>query len=496
MSQHFENLRLVQEMGAPKYDGYNPIAPRSHRWMMDAAELEETRVFGWVLWRTIDRDPKGQTGPPKKGRTAFAHDERAGKHGHLDVKHLAPDLGMSPANATDALRRAVEKGKVRSDEKGRIFPRGDAPEPRRIHGEDGGEGNEREEPIFFCTEKSPEAYRLIFQSLDKFRRAQYVRRYRSMPEPFAKHLESLDPEQRAWHTWDYLHSAEYKEQLEADAAAAARAIGRDNVERSMAAAGYVDTETRGRKEVKRELTLDLSVRIAPEQFFVQKNGRNFVQKGNSILYKGENGSVQKTASLLGFSEFSETLRVSESGESTPQPRRTAPPPTHSSSQEGNKAKTEAGLVEVTIADLIEELTGKRPDTAVVANLGSYAMERRIAVPEFCRFLRDKHEELVKRGYPITSLKLFENVCGDFPLWRKQHANKPGREGRFERGEVETVVDGVPTSERRREFEALLNDPQVPEDEKRIARIWLGMEQPERKPVDSEPGAPAQKAGRA
>lgn len=143
-------LKLMQEMGAKPYEGFNPIGARSHRWMMDVKYPPKFRAFGWVLWRTIDRDRDGRTGPPKKKRTAFAHDERAGKGGHLEAKHMHEDLGMTLANAIDELTQLAKEERIRIDEKGRIWLRADSPEPIRIQGEDTGHGNDRVGPIFLC----------------------------------------------------------------------------------------------------------------------------------------------------------------------------------------------------------------------------------------------------------------------------------------------------------------------------------------------------------
>ncbi|HEY3936785.1 MAG TPA: hypothetical protein VGL97_05120, partial [Bryobacteraceae bacterium] len=189
-SQH---LRLVEQMGAQRFEGFNPIAPRSHRWMMDHSQSEEIRAFGWGLWRTIDRDPDGKTGPPKLRRTPIAHDSRVSAREHLGVEHMAEDLGISVANATDALRRNGEKGRMRRDEKGRIWVRGDAPLPRRIKSKT----PDDEDEVFFSTEKTLRAMCLSFQQLDKNRRIQYVQRYLDAPKPFRQHLESLPAEPRA-----------------------------------------------------------------------------------------------------------------------------------------------------------------------------------------------------------------------------------------------------------------------------------------------------------
>lgn len=467
MSAHFENLKLVREQGAPEHDGYNPIAPRSHRWMMDAGELEETRIFGWVLWRTIDRDPKGRTGPAKKRRTAFVHDERCGRHGHLDVKHLAEDLGMSPANATDGLRRLVEKHKIRIDEKGRILPCGDAPEPVRIKGEDDGNGDDKEAPIFFCTENCPEAFRLSFQSLDKKRRAQYVRLYRLMGGPRAEHYEQLDPEARARHTWRYLEAAEYKEQLEADALAAARSRGREEIDRADAEAGFVDTETRGRKEVSRELTVELRVRVEPQVFSVQKKNGNSVQSQNPNLYKGEIASEQKSASLLvsqsDQSEQSEVESVAVEKELSRTSDTPSTPPSapltenHELRKGGSEASGEPPFDALydphPVINSVQQFF-RRKLAAKDPLRGQFAaLAGSLGIPDIsvCRFLGEKLDRKRNTRYTIhTPGALYQIAVKDLPGWIEQ---------------------------REREIEADCN--------------YL-----RNNPAASEPGARAQKAGQA
>jgi hypothetical protein len=119
------NLTLAVKLGSPKELGYNPIPPRSHRWTMGVGRDELLRLHGWALWTTIDLDPKGNYGPIKTRRTAYAHDVRCigTKHKFLGIEHAAEDLGMTVANATDALRRAVEQGLLLVDEDGRISPK-------------------------------------------------------------------------------------------------------------------------------------------------------------------------------------------------------------------------------------------------------------------------------------------------------------------------------------------------------------------------------------
>jgi hypothetical protein len=296
------HLELMRRMGTPRHYGYNPLAPPSHRSMMDVGFSEETRIVAWGWWRTTDLDPEGQSGPRKKTRTERAHDD---VRGYLGVKDIADDLGMSLANASDALRRTIEKQLMCRDEKGRIYPNGNAPEPALTKAADDAES----EDDVFCTENLPEPLRLSFQSLDIKRRAQYVRHYLGMPKSHFEHFEKFDAERRSAHTWRYLQALEYKEQLEADVMAAGRAKGDEPVEAALADAGYQDQEHRGRKKVSRELMIELKVLVEPETFFVQKTNGNFVQNGNSNSYKTENGSGQKSASLLSSSEYSQSSQT-------------------------------------------------------------------------------------------------------------------------------------------------------------------------------------------
>lgn len=292
---------LMDEMGAPREDGYNTIPPRSHRWMMDVGELLVTRVHGWGLWRTIDYDAKGRTGPKKTRRTAAAWDER----GYLELKHLAQDLDVTVAEAQTALRHNVEKGTMRVDEKGRIYVCGDAPLPQRIHAKPNPEGGEDKWAAFFCTEKMPPTLIQCFQSLDEKRRGESRRLYEAMPPGYSAHLKRLDPQDRTYHTWRYLQAAEFKERLAADAMAAARAKGDEFIEQEMKASGYADDERRGRKPKPRTAIARLTLVVEPEFFSVQKTPDDSVQNGNPNLYGNQNGSVQKDASLFVSSEFSE-----------------------------------------------------------------------------------------------------------------------------------------------------------------------------------------------
>lgn len=310
-----EYIALVRQQGAPEWDGYNPIAPRSHRWMMDFEEDDNIRYFGWALWRSNDYDPKGKMGPPKEYRTYFAHDSRVSENEWLGLEHAKEDLGMTLAEAIAAQNLNIKNGRIKVDEDGRIIPNGDAPLPRRIKSKN----KPTPEDDLFRTECFPQPLRLYFANLDSERRKQYVRLYRAMDRTFSEYLKTLEPEKRVFHTWDYLQAAEYDEQLDADAIAAARAA---HVKQNrMAAAGWVSEETRGRKPVSRELTIKLEIRVDADTYRsrrasqqdsesqprqgseadVENEDANSVQNDEPNSYTKSNGSVRNSASLLKFS---------------------------------------------------------------------------------------------------------------------------------------------------------------------------------------------------
>lgn len=430
-----QHLNLIVQQRGPRHLGFNPFGPRSHRWMMDAKYPPKFRAYGWLMWRTNDRDPDGQTGPPKKKRTPFAHDTRVGSKGHLEEKHMAEDLGMTLPNAIDEMNKLVEEERAFRDEKGRIFLNANSPEPRRIKSEDNGEGSDTEEPIFFCSENCPEAYHLIFQALDKKRRAQYVRLYRAMPEALAKHYEALETESRARHTWRYLQANEYREQLEADAMAAARSAGRQVVESVCAEAGYVDGETRGRKEVSRELTVEVNVRVDPLTFSIQKTGT-----GN--LYKGENASAQKTVSL--FPSFtgshSEVNRpqvensASEQEKEAPNGAASSPtPPTTPPQNLPDKGADDDGEPSDPFGDpspiiaSVQAFFRRKLSSHDPLHTQFPELAQRLNLPQcsVCRWIGEKAERKEQQRYRIFSPgALYEFACRDLPGWiaAQRHAD--------------------------------------------------------------------------
>ena len=379
---------LMRQMGAPLEDGYNTLPPRCHRWMMDISQSEETRAYGWALWRTVDYDPKGRTGPKKTKRTPQGWDER----GWLGIKHLSNDLGMSVANGTDAVRRNVEKGRMRVTEEGRISVCGDAPLPQRIAGPTGGEENAKENEVFFCTENFPPSLIVSFQSLDPKRLAQYRRLYSKIPNAFSDYLKGLEPDARSSHTWEYLQAAEYKEQLEADAIKAARAAGDQFLDQIVQRAGFDDPEQRGRKPKPRALIAKLTIVVAPDEFSVQKKTGNFVQKLEPIVYGTENPVVQKSASLLSSSEFSES---SELAGSPPEENESKDAELASSSSVENEL--EVAILEAVHRSRLPSLKGKSLDPRTVSNIRTH-LERLSEVrqvKEILDVLEDKCRHLAQ-----------------------------------------------------------------------------------------------------
>lgn len=428
-----EHLQLVAQMGAPKWDGVNPIPPRSHRWMMDARQPEHVRGFGWVLWRTIDRDPQGRTGPAKERRSYCAHDKRVHKtRGHLDETHMAQDLGMPIAQAKAVLTRLIERGLVQRDEDGRIIPNGNAPEPVRILSQEEAD----EAGVYFAAESCPESFRAAFLALEEEQRKQFVRRYRSMPEPVALHFETLAPEPRAKFTWRYIEKVEYREQLEADALAAARAFGRRVVEKELAESGYVEPKPPGRPEVNRPLFIELKIRIEPENFAVEKRNRPFVQKGKSLSNTTKTASVHAPHPYKLLHSSSENYIVSEAHSqvenSAPEQEEgcafgaaSSPSPPTTPLKTGRKI-SEEGLNEhlkSSIVELAEETLGRKLNPLDRLYRMYTALPEEFAIPRKSVYqaLQELVESKRKRNYPIDNFKaLYDWLHEGLPTWIKQN----------------------------------------------------------------------------
>jgi hypothetical protein len=278
---------LMSQMGSK--DGFDPMPPSQHRYLLDVHESETDRAIAWMWSKTIH---------PGKGhrRSPFARDER----GALTLKHAAADLGWEMSNASAAFSRLSDQGRIRKDAKGHFYLEGDVPEPQRTQGEDEQKRGKKNSAQLICTDKLPKAFAVYLQQLPK--------------------NESLQREQ------DYFRIQEYRKKLEADAMAAARTKGQELVDEYFEAIGFQHKTLRGRPKVEREEeVVQLSLLALPElsvQISRISGVANSVQEGGPIPYKSQNGSVQITPSLL----RSENRDIRE--EHSP------PTPSHADAQEG------------------------------------------------------------------------------------------------------------------------------------------------------------------
>lgn len=263
---------LMRQMNAPREDGFNPIPPRSHRALMDVRFPEEVRILGWALWRTIDIDREGILGPKKARRTSHAHDER----GDLELKDLAEDLAMEPTNARAALRRCIENGTVYLDTKGRICPRGNAPDPVRVR---------------ICTNPQENKGEDL---------------YRSYPEELRVYFQSLTKSMRDRRLIEYQQVLAYREQLKADAIALARDAGEKFEKAYLESIGYrkpEDGKPKGGRPKKDRPAPAVQLTIVRVPQFEDGSVQILsVQNQNRDLHKSESGSVQTPVSLLSSSE--------------------------------------------------------------------------------------------------------------------------------------------------------------------------------------------------
>lgn len=389
-SKELSHLDLVQAQGAARHEGYNPIAPRSHRWMMDYSKPEDVRVIGWALWRTIDRDPNGKTGPAKRKRTIWAHDAR----GCLTLKHLAEDLGMEMPNASAAVCRLEESGHVRRNDKGHIMPRGDMPDARRIK-EEIDEGEEKAADI--CTD--------------------------NLPSDFSLYLQQFDETERHSRVAEYLKLKEYRKRLEADAIALARDAGDELEQKYFEAIGFKRPARQGRRKNDRsDCAVQLSL-LQPPQLSVQitANGSNghSVQSAPDPLYTSENGTVQISPSLLIFhsshSSHSEVEAPSvDNSVSEAQPPPTAPP---------QNLAQKVGEPNPIIA-AVEAIAGRKIGRTdpLRGKLADLPARFRITARSVCRWMEEKAEKKQKdpNYESLSPGALYKFALSDLPGWIKRH----------------------------------------------------------------------------
>jgi hypothetical protein len=358
-----EHAALMREIGSP--NGFDPMPPSQHTFFLDIYQSETSRAIAWVWSKTI-RPGRGRR------RSAFARDER----GALTLTHAAADLGLARSNASAAFARLEEQGRIRRDEKGRIWLRGDVPEPRRKYDEDeDGETKGEEESTVICTDNLNSRLSLFFQQL---------------PEKEYQRCTS-----------GYLELQRFCQRIEKDAIAAARATGRELQDRYLAAFGFEDEERRGRPPVKREdSAVQLSLLSLPELFVqITGDGHNgdSVQNSTENLYEIENASVQITPSLLSSSESSESSEAVTK---------------RASGQAGRKDPRDCLPALAVLSSLFpnpfspESL--EKLNAELTAALGDYDAD------EYVEFVRERQ----KRG-PITTGLVLEKLAADFAAKKRQ-----------------------------------------------------------------------------
>jgi hypothetical protein len=268
------HLALMREMGTPRHEGFDPMPPRQHAAFLDRRESEESRVIAWVWSKTIH---------PGKGnrRSHYARDHRADP---LQQKHIAADLNMLPSNVSSALKRLVERGRVRIDDNGRICLRGDVPDPEvRLMGTD----NKDEGGVILQNNSIRDFLVYLQQHPEKETRQRGV---------------------AALHA-----AAKLAKRVKADAMAAARDIEEQIHSDVFKAFGYVAPESRAGRPTKdtgkRTVHLSLTEQLS---FLYETPDGNYVQTENGYSVHAQNGDVQNSASLLSFSESSEFSETSSS----------------------------------------------------------------------------------------------------------------------------------------------------------------------------------------
>ena len=379
MSTAPTHSELMQSIGSK--DGFDPMPPTQHTWFLDVGESMTSRAIAWVWAKTI-RPGKGHR------RSPFARDER----GALTISHAAVDLGWVLPNTSAVFKRLEEQGRLRRDEKGRIWLRGDVPNPRRTKDEDSGSDQQHadsdddalQEKEVICTEHLP----------------------RSLVTYFQRHPKN---ETQKWAA-DYQRLQEYRKKIEADAIAAARAAGQDLEERFFAAIGFEQPRTVGRPRLeRREPAVQLSLLALPELYVhITPSGDadHSVQKGEMPSVQNEKGSEHKTASLL--NRETENTEVSEGSPLTQTPTQTFP---------------ERETQNSPVLETVERLLGKRlaPKDPLRDHFLDLAGAVQIPERSVCRFLDDKWEEKRASNYPIRNAgALYGFATEDLPTWIRQH----------------------------------------------------------------------------
>lgn len=409
------NMALMAAIGTQRWEGYTPMPPRQHLSFMDFRESEEVRVVAW-LWSVTIQKGKG------KKAWGYARDKR----GVLTLKHMAADLNMELSNASDAMKRTIEKGRARKDDEGRFWLCGNVPEPQLCSSEDDGEEKPKPQLKLIRTNKLKEAWDVYLQGLDEKQRQQRE-----------SDLEKIQA---------------YREKLNADAIALARDAGDQVLDQYFGAIAFVPPEeTRGRDPKPRDSSsVQLSLLNLPElsvQIKVDPPQPDSVQKPNGIPYKGETDSAQINASLLN----SQGIQGTQGKKNSIHPSSSSFPMTFAAVDEYATADDDA------TRQLVKACRKERPDAtdSEIAHLvhGKGRQARRAMNP---------------MGFLLTAVpKCF--VGEPFEQYRAKRAQEQAAQAEAEAR--------YRTEEERRaaDLHALLADPNVPEKEKAMIRRVLGVQ---------------------
>jgi hypothetical protein len=312
-----ELTALMRAMGSPT-GAFDPMPPPQHRFFLDRSQPMTSRAIAW-LWSKTIRPSKGHK------RSPYARDER----GALTLTHAAADLGWSLANASTTFSKLEDEGRIRRDEKGRICLRADVPEPEQTKGEDDVQD--------LCTQNLPDRLALLFQQLAK---------------------TDVDKATRA-----YFERRAHWKKVQADAMALVRRAEDEDEKRWLASLGLTPPdEARGRPVKKREESL-VEIKIVAVDFSVHKTSDDgeltFVQNGDGVSHKTENGSEHKSASLLSLEL--ESLERASSQKPNAKPSQKA------------KTKTETALARAVAIenDVVETL-----NTAKLSRVGGVEIDAR------------------------------------------------------------------------------------------------------------------------
>jgi hypothetical protein len=408
---------LMRDMNAPAPYHFNPLPPRSHRTLMDIDQPLHIRYYGWVLWRTIDRDRRGNHGPKKWHRSAHAQDER----GDLGEPHAAKDLGVTEPDARKARLQCQASGWLRVDEDGRIFLAGDAPEPRRNKSED-----EKKEIM-----------------------------YKTLPEHLRLYFQQLDISERNRRTAEYWKVQETRKKFEADAIAQARDAADELERRWESSIGYQrpDPPPSGRKKKDRAAAL---VKLT-----LVHDGNDFVQNLFEDLYEMPEGSVQTDSSLLipeqleRVSKSLENPVISSTAEEKPETHLPAP---EAQSQNLPDKREEGAL----LTERVEASFGRfAPGDPVKAAFVQLPAQFEIPETSVLRAVTNKLKQKQRKGYEIESATaLLDFVREMLPGWILRHGDDIQADR--ESGE------GIPGASRR----GPAPPPLHPEEELRIAEEFV------------------------